>query len=537
MNRAEQIGYPLALGLFVLGYFLNLGVQPLYLEEPRRVMVALEMIFNGNPWVPTQLGEPYYNKPPLYNWMINASAWVLGAHSEWAVRLPTVLSNLGMGALMFFIVRRYLNRQAAWLTLLFFFSSSGLLLYFSMLAEIDLFYSLLTLAGMLAVFHFEQRERYAWLFTLAYGLGALGFLTKGIPSVLFTGLTVVGWLGYRRKWKLLWSGYHLLGMLLFALIVGGYYYIYAQYEDPAPFLARLFTESSDRLLVENPVVRLLTHLFTFPLHIVKDLLPGSILMVYLLRKDLWQVLRQYPLMAFAVVAVLVNLPPYWLSPDARLRYIYMLYPLLLLILVVAWQRRSSLARLWRDRLLGAILLGVHAVLPLAALALLWVEDMQFLPGLLPVCTGFALGFGLLAFLRFRRPAWQWPLFFIAMAGVRLYFDLTILPQRAHDSNAQVERDAAQEIAQLVPAQDTIRVLADSSVSYILLVYLKKQRNQPVIQTPKELPDQYYLLHASEIHPADHIIYEMHEGPGRVGLRPPKQASSFAKPIEPEQNRR
>lgn len=533
MNRAEQIGYPLALGFFLLGYFLNLGVQPLYLEEPRRVMVALEMIFNGNPWVPTQLGEPYYNKPPLYNWMINASAWLLGGHSEWAVRMPTVGSNLGMGALMFFTVRRYLDRRAAWLTLLFFFSSSGLLLYFSMLAEIDLFYSLLTLAAMLAVFHFEQQERYAVLFLLAYGLGGLGFLTKGIPSVLFTGLTVVGWLGYRRKWKVLRSGYHFLGMLLFALIVGGYYYIYARYEDPAPFLARLFTESSDRLLVENPVVRLLTHLFTFPLHIVKDLLPGSILLVYLLRKDLWRVLRRQPLIAFAVVAVLINLPPYWLSPDARLRYIYMLYPLFLLILIYAWQQRAALRSRWRDRLLRGILLVIHAVLPLGALALLWVEDMQFLPGLFPVCTGFALFFGLLAFLQFRHPAWQWPLFFIAVAGLRLYFDLTILPQRAHDSNAQVEREAAQEIARLVPAEDTIRVLAGSPVSYILLVYLKKQRNQPVIQTPKELPDQYYLLHGSEIGPTDRIIYEVHEGPGRIGLRPPKQASSFAKPIEAE----
>jgi len=537
MKQAENLRWGLVLGLFVLGYLLNLGLQPLYLEEPRRVIVAMEMVFNGNWWVPTQFGEPYYNKPPLFNWLLNGSAWLHGGYSEWAMRLPTVLANWGMGGLVFFSVRRYLNREAAWLTLFFFFSCSGLLFYFSMLAEIDLFYSLLTLAGLLAIFHFEQQERYLLLFLLAYGLGALGFLTKGIPSLLFTGITLVAWLAYRGKWRLLFSGYHVLGMLGFAFLVCGYYFIYSQYQDILPFLTRQFTESSDRLLVENPFVRLLTHLVTFPLHILKDLLPGTLLLIYAFRKDLWTLLRQNDLIAFALIITPINLLPYWISPAARLRYIYMLYPFFLMVWIYAWQHRATLPDNWRDKLLRGLLLTAHLLLPLAALAFLWLEDMQFLPHLEVLSIGFALLFGLLAWFQFRRPSWQWPLFFAALALARIFFDLTVLPQRTHDSNAQVERDAAREIARLVPAQDTIRVLKDTLVSYILLVYLNEERDIPIIKSPEDRSDQYYLLHGSEVRPTDRIIYEVHEGPGRIGLRPPKQASSFAKPIEPEQNRR
>ena len=51
--------------LLIVSLFINLGMQPLYLEEPRRAIIALEMIFNKNFIVPTELGEFYYNKPPL----------------------------------------------------------------------------------------------------------------------------------------------------------------------------------------------------------------------------------------------------------------------------------------------------------------------------------------------------------------------------------------------------------------------------------------------------------------------------------------
>ena len=59
--------------------FLNLGVRPLQFEEPRRVLVALEMAVRGNAVVPTTNGALYFNKPPLYNWLLLACTRLFGS--------------------------------------------------------------------------------------------------------------------------------------------------------------------------------------------------------------------------------------------------------------------------------------------------------------------------------------------------------------------------------------------------------------------------------------------------------------------------
>ena len=52
------------------GMLLFLGKAPLYLEEPRRAVIAMEIAWSGNYWAPTLFGEWYYNKPPVFNWLL-----------------------------------------------------------------------------------------------------------------------------------------------------------------------------------------------------------------------------------------------------------------------------------------------------------------------------------------------------------------------------------------------------------------------------------------------------------------------------------
>ena len=56
--------------LAIPAFFINLGLQPLFADEPTRADVALEMILSGNYVVPVIGGEYYYNKPPVYNWVL-----------------------------------------------------------------------------------------------------------------------------------------------------------------------------------------------------------------------------------------------------------------------------------------------------------------------------------------------------------------------------------------------------------------------------------------------------------------------------------
>ena len=79
------------------GLFIKLGHQPLYLEEPRRALIALEMIYNDNYIVPTEFGEYYYKKPPVWNWIIIGSYNLFNNYSEYSVRFFSTISFLLMG--------------------------------------------------------------------------------------------------------------------------------------------------------------------------------------------------------------------------------------------------------------------------------------------------------------------------------------------------------------------------------------------------------------------------------------------------------
>ena len=101
MFREENLNHGLAnlilLLLIFISFLVNLGVFPLYHEEPRRALITLEMIFSGNYMVPTYLGEYYYKKPPVFNWILSLSYSVFDNYSEFATRLITPVSNFLMG--------------------------------------------------------------------------------------------------------------------------------------------------------------------------------------------------------------------------------------------------------------------------------------------------------------------------------------------------------------------------------------------------------------------------------------------------------
>lgn len=486
----------LAALLVFISLFLNLGKQPVYLEEPRRAMIAMEMEENGNFIVPMQLGEYYYAKPPLFNWVVWASARLTGGYGSWALRLPTVLSIIGASLLLFWLGRRYVNEEFAWLGALLFPTCAGLYFYFSLLGEIDLFYALLTLGSFATLFHFQQKGQHLLMFTTTYALAGLGTLTKGLPSILFLGLSVLVWLWYTGEWKRLFSLSHLAGILVFGGIVGGYMLAYHQYNDIGLYLQALLSESSERTVVENGFLKFLQHLASFPLETIKDLPPGLFLLLFALRRDLWRLLRRNPFLAFAALMLLVNYLPYWLSPGARQRYIYMLYPLIFLIGIYAYQHRDD-APAWQFRAFRFLSGLLIALLALGSLALNFVPGLDFLPYRLPLSIlSFALLAGLFWYYR-RRPRWTLALLLIATAVGRLVFGLTVLPQRAHESAAQKDIQMARHIAGIAEGEP-LYIYADGRISFSTIFHLNLIRGKTLHRSCEMVPGAYYLYRRKEL---------------------------------------
>lgn len=504
----------LTAGLLVLGFFLNLGVQPFLLEEPRRIIIAFEMLENGNWWVPTEFGDYYYSKPPLFNWLLIGSARVLGGFSAFAMRVPTVLSVLGLGWLCFWVGRRYVDVRFGALGALLFLTTGGILFYFSTLAEIDLFYSLVTFGSFVAFFHFYQQQRLWLMFFLTYMLGMVGIMTKGPTSVLYLGFTIVGYLAWKRDWKALFSAAHIVNGLLCLLFVGAYLYVYHQYHPLTELLNGLWGQSKEMTVLEQAPNKLLRHVLIFPFDVWKDLLPGALLLVFLLRRGVPAQIRQHELLLFSLLVFVVNIPVYWFSPGGRTRYIYMLYPFLCFLFLWFYLRYKESGD-WRHVFFRAsvgLLIGAAA---LAALGINFVPALDFLPYRLWWSLLFFAAFVAVGYLYWRRPGLTLTTLLLATAIARCLFDVTVLPQRAHDSDGQRARVIAQEMLDIAGEKPIYVLYRSTLVPHNIALQVKYLRGQTLRRSREFEPDTYYWVNLDTLSAKGHsykVYLEMdHDG--------------------------
>jgi len=492
------------------GMLLFLGKAPLYLEEPRRAVIAMEIAWSGNYWAPTLFGEWYYNKPPVFNWLLlvfQGFGRMLGDgpfHEFW-LRLPTVLSVLVIAGLIYRVGKYEVHRLFGARAGLLFLTFGGTLLFFSALAEIDLFYALLVFAGMLSTWYFGRQQAYLALFLSAYCFCALGLLTKGLPSLVFTAITLLVYFIDQRRVGKLFSLAHVLGVLLLGILVGGYIFKYSQYHSPEYLLRNLVGESVRRTPASAPLLALPGHFILFPLNILMDMLPGSLTGLLLLRRDVREVLlERHPFIRFCTLMLLANLLLYWISPGTRIRYVYPLFPFMAILLAWAYELRAEApvwANIWMEKIMG----GIFFAAGILAFTLIFFRELHFLTYLTPLAVGSAVGFWVLWWTRRRNPGRPLALLFLAMALGRLLFDLVAIPQRAYASGAQRDKDLAIQIHQLTDDRPLYLYGEDKVISYSTCFYLNRQRKQPVLLQDQLQQDQYYLMPASMAGPRDSVL--------------------------------
>lgn len=325
-----------AFTLVMVGLFSGLGVLELRAEEPRRALVAMEMWIRGDWILPTLHGQPYYNKPPVFNWILLSFFKIFGTADEWVVRLPGLLSFLVSGGLIFSFLKNRLDKQWAFLAMLAYWTSVDLFFYGSVNAgEIDLFFSLLIFGQALWLFVFFEKRSWLLMFSGFYLLGAVAFLTKGLPAVLFTGFTLVAWMVWKGVWKPLFSWQHLLGLVTGLFPVMLYAWAYAEKGDISPYLVALVKDATRKSGAVSSLDSIMLHVFMFPLELIKLLLPWSLLLVFLFFKRKALVKARVPsFLPFLLVFIVANIWVYWVSPDTRNRYLYPFFPVFIMLL--AW---------------------------------------------------------------------------------------------------------------------------------------------------------------------------------------------------------
>ncbi|MEM6801734.1 MAG: glycosyltransferase family 39 protein [Bacteroidota bacterium] len=490
--------------LVVPALFINLGLTAIWMDEPTRALVAMEMMISENFVTPTLMGEYYYNKPPLYNWMLIGLFDLFGENNEFVLRIPAAFFLMVYGITIFLTIRKYLNWKIAFMTALMLITCGRMLIFSSYIGHIDIFYSWLTYMSFIAIYEFYQREQYLLLFTVSYFLASLGFMCKALPSIVFQGGTLLAFFVYNKDFKRLLSWQHIVGGLLFLSIVSLYFFVYSQYNSLETYFQTLWFESSRRTVIEKSFLESIAHLFTFPFATIYHLLPWTLFVVFCFKKGFFKELLANSFLKFCVWIFLANVLVYWASPDTRPRYLFMLYPLLFCVLAYAYESAKEDKRQWVNifyYLTGslAIVLGLGVwVVPFVEV----LADLSLVWGKVALVSGIILGAG---FLLFRLKTHRFVLLAICMLGIRLGYDFFVFPHRQLTGTFDKWKQNALDIAEIAEGEE-LYVYPTFEFNQELIYYITRERNEILRGKTEILPNTFYLCTDTILQDMPHKLY-------------------------------
>lgn len=206
-----------AIALFIM--FFNLGGIPLLdPDEPVYAQTPKEMARFNEFLSPRIYGEYWYDKPPLYYWLVAGAGKVLGM-SEFAARFPSAFLGAA-GVLALYLFGCELFNKRAGLAGALVLATSLEYVYLGKAAVTDM---TLTFCLTLALLGFITKRYY-----LMYIFAGLATVAKGPVGFLFPGAVIFLYLAITGRFRLLAEMKLPAGMVLFAVIgLPWYWFMYS----------------------------------------------------------------------------------------------------------------------------------------------------------------------------------------------------------------------------------------------------------------------------------------------------------------------
>lgn len=495
--------------LLIVSLFSHLGYLPIDVgsDEPRRALVAIEMLFSGDYLTPTLNGVPYFNKPPLYNWLILASFWFWGDFSSFTVRFPMAVSLILYGCTIFWFVRQFSTQRVAILSALVFVTNGRILFYDSLQGLIDITFSWITYSAFLFVFFYHQRRQWLALFVVTYLLSALGFLMKGLPSVVFQGFTLLSFFVWKRDFSRLLTWQHLIGICIFVAIVGSYYTAYF-FKNDIPIeqiFGILLSESTKRTVVQFGITETLLHILTFPFEMLYHYAPWMWLALALFRKDVLSIIRANDFIAFHLLIFIANFLIYWTSPQVYARYLLMLLPLLFTPFVWFYLEKTT-PKAWQriaiERLFG--LIGI--LLSIGVWAFILIPQTANTSNIWVKVVFLFVAFCLATLMYFKQAHHRLFFFVFILIIARIGFNWFILPPRlAYPMSFKkpIEKALQQTSSQgLYAYKNTIK---DDGSEDFASYQIASIRGEILRNTSQKYPNTLYLADSSSLLGENYIV--------------------------------
>ncbi|MEK7241327.1 MAG: glycosyltransferase family 39 protein, partial [Planctomycetota bacterium] len=223
MNEILSKGRSLKLALVMICltlYLPHLGGRDLWAgRETLYAQVARETL-QGNWIVPHFNGEIYFNKPPLYFWLIALASLPVGDVTEFTLRLPSALSAIGTVLVVFSLGEVLIGAGGGFLAGLILASSPEFQKY-ACVAKLEMLLTFFVTAS-LACFYFglTSTSHKRWYFLWGWCFLALSVLTKGIGIILIPPVLGLYLLSRRELYRWRETEPFLGGLLFIFLLLG-----------------------------------------------------------------------------------------------------------------------------------------------------------------------------------------------------------------------------------------------------------------------------------------------------------------------------
>jgi 4-amino-4-deoxy-L-arabinose transferase-like glycosyltransferase len=392
-----------------LSFFYRLGDYGLFdPDEGRTAVIAKEILQTGNWLTLSHAGNPYYDKPAPYFWLVALGFKVFGLN-EFAVRFPSALAaSLTVLAIYLWGVLSKDPERGFW---------GGMMIATSLEfvglgrgGRMDMMLVFFTTAALLYFLWWKERsDRRRWIWPF-YLLLALASLVKGPVGVVLPTLIVGAFIAVERNWTLVRQMRVLSGGALFFLAVAPWY-VLAFLKDPQYIQTFLWTHNVMRFVATAPGVNHPEPIYYFLPVLVGGFLPWSLFLpplIYSLRQRLKEHAGKEE--AFFVLWVVTVFACFSLSHNKLPGYILPLFPPLGLLAAdflrreAAREGEKNSSSLW---LFGGALLWLLSILFLSPIteAVLRKRNAQLLPFDPPIYPALLLLVSLGSAQWLRRQRW------------------------------------------------------------------------------------------------------------------------------------
>ncbi len=216
MKQIEKDSLLILACVIIFTLFFGIGGVPLLdPDEPVYAETAREMLQTGDFLSPRIFGEYWYDKPPMYYWLVAAAFKVFGC-SEFAARFPAALMGALTAFMLYFSVTKLFNERAGfWSSLIL--TSCIQFFYLSKAAVTDTSLLFFMTGALLSFLH----KKY-WLMYVCMGLATL---VKGPIGIVFPGIIIFLYLLFMGQLREIFRMHVLRGLLVYLLVAGPWYYL------------------------------------------------------------------------------------------------------------------------------------------------------------------------------------------------------------------------------------------------------------------------------------------------------------------------